>query len=271
MTLEQTIEKIVRAVVEASDPERIILFGSAARGEVGPDSDVDLMVVQKESSFHGGSRGEESSRIHQALRGFLVPIDILIVTPEEVEHWKGTTNHVIARSFREGRVVYSGSRKSFPNGVALLDKPAVAPASESVIIFENLYMTDRDDAERVLRLAGVDFKAICHMMDSEYFEDSVFGFHAQQAVEKALKAWLCLRGILYPKTHDLRVLGRLIEANGEQLPSAFAVLIILNRFAVQFRYDPLSVPAPLNRGELVSLVESVLEHVKQLIEEAEAI
>jgi len=100
------IEEIVRAVVDAVAPERIILFGSAARGEIGPDSDVDLLVVEKESSFHKGSRWAESGRIRKALWKFPVPIDVLIFTPEEVDKWKDSTNHVIARCRREGRVVY---------------------------------------------------------------------------------------------------------------------------------------------------------------------
>lgn len=100
------IEEIVQAVVDAAAPERIILFGSSARGERGPDSDVDLLVVEKEAAFHQGSRWAESSRIRRALWRFPVPIDVLIFTPEEVDKWKDSTNHVIARSRREGRVVY---------------------------------------------------------------------------------------------------------------------------------------------------------------------
>lgn len=107
-SVESIIRDIVKAVVEASDPERIVLFGSAARGEAGPDSDVDLLVVEKESSFKGGRRSE-SSKIRKALRRFPVPIDILLFTPEEVEKWKDATNHIIARSLREGRVLYDRS------------------------------------------------------------------------------------------------------------------------------------------------------------------
>ena len=64
-------------------------------------------------------------------------------------------------------------------------------------------MTGREEAKRMLAVAEVDLKALRNMLDSEIFEDSVFGFHAQQASEKSLKAWLSLRGIVYPKTHDL--------------------------------------------------------------------
>jgi predicted nucleotidyltransferase len=105
-SLDQMIEEIVKAVVEAAAPEQIILFGSSVRGVSGPDSDVDLLIVEKEASFHHGSRWAESSLIRKALWRFPVPIDVLIFTPEEVDTWKDSTNHVIARSRREGRVVY---------------------------------------------------------------------------------------------------------------------------------------------------------------------
>ena len=104
--IDPMIEEIVQAVVKAAAPERIVLFGSAARGKLSPDSDVDLLVVEKESSFHKGSRRAESSRIRRALWKFPVPIDVLIFTPEEIDKWKDSTNHVIARSSRECRVVY---------------------------------------------------------------------------------------------------------------------------------------------------------------------
>ncbi len=104
--VDPMIEEIVQAIVNAAAPERIILFGSAARGMLGPDSDIDLLVVERESSFHKGSRRAESSRIRKALWKFPVPIDVLIFTPEEIDRWKDSTNHVIARSSREGRVVY---------------------------------------------------------------------------------------------------------------------------------------------------------------------
>ncbi len=105
-SLDPMIEEIVRAVVDAVAPEQIILFGSSVRDERGPDSDVDLLVAEKEASFHHGSRWAESGRIRRALWKFPVPIDVLIFTPEEVDEWKHGTNHVIARSRREGRVVY---------------------------------------------------------------------------------------------------------------------------------------------------------------------
>jgi predicted nucleotidyltransferase len=107
--MDRIVDEIVRAVVEASNPERIILFGSAARGDVGPDSDLDILIVEKESAFRGGSRWDESSHIRRALWRFPIPIDVLLFTPEEMDKWKNATNHIVARSLREGKVVYDRS------------------------------------------------------------------------------------------------------------------------------------------------------------------
>jgi predicted nucleotidyltransferase len=105
-SIDETIRGIAQAVVDAVNPGRIILFGSMARGKTGPDSDVDLLVVEEESSFQSGSRWAESALIRRALWRFPVPIDVLLFTPEEMEKWKDATNHVIARSVKEGKVLY---------------------------------------------------------------------------------------------------------------------------------------------------------------------
>jgi HEPN domain-containing protein len=122
-------------------------------------------------------------------------------------------------------------------------------------------MIDREDAERMLNLAKVDLKAIRNMLDPELFEDSVFGFHAQQAVEKALKAWLTLGGVAYPKTHDLRLLMSRLESEAQQDCQRFEELVDLTDFAVQFRYDFPLVPEGLDRNRILSHVEAILEHV----------
>lgn len=122
-------------------------------------------------------------------------------------------------------------------------------------------MSDREDARCMLELAKVDLKAIQNMLDSERFEDTVFGFHAQQAVEKALKSWLSLRGIVYPKTHDLRVLLRLLDKNGEADLRRFVSLVDLTDFGVQFRYDFPLLPAGIDRRAVLSHVESIIFHV----------
>jgi len=95
--IDTMIGEIVQAVVNAAHPERVILFGSAARGERQADSDVDLLVVEKKSSFKDGSRWAECSWIRRALSDFPVPIDLLLFTLEEVEKWKDSTEKILEK------------------------------------------------------------------------------------------------------------------------------------------------------------------------------
>ena len=75
---------IVNRIVEAAEPEKIVLFGSAARGEMGPDSDLDLLVI-KGGKFR---RDRLTVAIYRALRGKDAAVDVVIVTPEEVERYR---------------------------------------------------------------------------------------------------------------------------------------------------------------------------------------
>jgi HEPN domain-containing protein len=130
-------------------------------------------------------------------------------------------------------------------------------------------MIDREDAERMLGLAHVDLKAMRNMLDPELFEDSVFGFHAQQAVEKALKAWLSLRGVAYPKTHDIRLLMNFLENRAGEDCRRFEQLVDLGDFAVQFRYDFLPSSANVNRQDILADVEVLIRHCDQLVKAVE--
>ena len=73
----ELLPEITQRILAVSDPEKIILFGSYARGDYGPDSDLDLMVVMQNIQ----SSREESTRLRRALRELLAPIDILVATP----------------------------------------------------------------------------------------------------------------------------------------------------------------------------------------------
>ncbi|MFH1116033.1 MAG: HEPN domain-containing protein [Pseudomonadota bacterium] len=131
-------------------------------------------------------------------------------------------------------------------------------------------MIDREDSERMHRLARADLKAIRNMLDPEHFEDSVFGFHAQQAVEKALKAWLTLRGVAFPKTHDLRLLMNLLQTRTHEDCECFLELADLTDFAVQFRYDFPVLPHEIDRVKVISEVEDIMQHVAGLLENVDA-
>jgi predicted nucleotidyltransferase len=94
---------MVLRIVERFDPERIILFGSAARGDAGPDSDVDLLVVMPVE----GSRREKAVEIGVAVNDIPVPKDIVVTTPEDFEWRKEIVGTIERPAVREGRLVYA--------------------------------------------------------------------------------------------------------------------------------------------------------------------
>ena len=97
------------------------------------------------------------------------------------------------------------------------------------------------------------------------FEDEIFGFHTQQAAEKALKSWLSAVGVAYPKTHNLRLLLALLADSGEAVES-FWDLIEYNAFAVQIRYEGLELSEePLDRELALRRAREVIGRVEELI------
>jgi predicted nucleotidyltransferase len=99
------IEGMVRRIVKRFAPERIILFGSYARGTAGPDSDVDLLVVMPVT----GSRREKAIEIGVSLHGFGVPKDIVVTTPEDFAWRKEIPGTIERPAALEGRVLYARS------------------------------------------------------------------------------------------------------------------------------------------------------------------
>jgi len=88
------------------------------------------------------------------------------------------------------------------------------------------------------------------------------GFHLQQAVEKSLKAWLALKRVDYPKTHDLNPLFGLLEDEGEDI-ELFWSLLELNPFAVQFRYEVADEDFT-DFEQVAQLARDLLTHIQSL-------
>jgi predicted nucleotidyltransferase len=99
---EEILKEIVRRVVEVAKPEKIILFGSAARGKMGPNSDVDLLVVKKGKY----NRSRLAGDIYMNLHGVGQAVDVIVVTPEDVERYRYTHCLIIKPALQEGREVY---------------------------------------------------------------------------------------------------------------------------------------------------------------------
>ena len=97
---EETISRAVRLLLEAAPGSRVILFGSYARGQGGPDSDLDFLVVEPKVE----SRRSEMVRLRDVLRPLRIPVDVLVVSKEVFQEWRDTPNTVFYEAAREGRV-----------------------------------------------------------------------------------------------------------------------------------------------------------------------
>ena len=100
------LRRMVKTIVDEVDPEQVILFGSRARGDAAADSDVDFVVVEAAPFGAERDRRAEATRLWRALAGFEVSKDILLFSLDEVEYWRDSLNHVLARALREGEVLY---------------------------------------------------------------------------------------------------------------------------------------------------------------------
>ncbi len=127
-------------------------------------------------------------------------------------------------------------------------------------------MRDPEQARNLFAIAERDYRALCGMADPAVFSDEIFGFHVQQAVEKALKAWLCCLGAAFPRTHDLDELGALLEEAGQTIPQFAAGLLEFTDFAVLFRYEAFGdMEADIDRRDTVDKIARLLQHVRQVI------
>ena len=127
-------------------------------------------------------------------------------------------------------------------------------------------MNQDDYSKHLLLLADKDIKAVKAMIaDKNSFDDEVFGFHSQQAVEKTLKSLLNYYKITFKKTHDLNFLFNQLKEVNEFLYEKHINLDELNDFAVEYRYDILEENEELDRKAIYKKVENFYNEVKLLL------
>ena len=103
-TVAQKLGKVVRTIVEKFQPERVILFGSYAWGEPGPDSDIDLLVIGQSKK----QRIERERSVREALFPAGIPLDVLMYTPDELEKSINIHRNLFLEDIvRNGQVLYS--------------------------------------------------------------------------------------------------------------------------------------------------------------------
>jgi len=101
-SIKEKIEEMVRRIVDRFHPQKIILFGSLARGNAQRDSDADILVVMPVK----GSKRKQATEIDVSLIGLDLPTDVIVVTPEELEKNRDRIGTIIYPAIREGKVLY---------------------------------------------------------------------------------------------------------------------------------------------------------------------
>jgi HEPN domain-containing protein/predicted nucleotidyltransferase len=195
VTVQTLIDRMVKRIVKRFRPEKIILFGSHARGEAGPDSDVDLLVVMPLD----GSKREKAVEMLEALDEIAVATDITVTSPEDFAWRKDIVGTIEWPAAREGEVLYEAWVPGY--GRPQRKEVDLMPYPEKVITAIQEWLVKAEN----------DLKAAVHLLalKEEAPTDTVC-FHAQQCIEKYLKTLLVFQAIPFTKTHDLRLLMRLI-------------------------------------------------------------
>jgi len=127
-------------------------------------------------------------------------------------------------------------------------------------------MSATENARMLLVMAGKDIRAMVALVDPESVDDEIFGFHAQQAVEKSLKAWIAAIGGTFGRIHDLSQIFALLADLGCDV-RRFEDLDMLNPFAVELRYEAMETEEPkLDRVTCMTQVQELHDHVKRVVE-----
>ena len=107
---QATLDDVIERIVEVAEPEKIILFGSAARGDADPNSDIDLLVIKEGADALG-----LMARIYRRLRGVGAAVDAIVVSPDDVERYKDSHALIIKPAVRDGVVVYEAPERFPPD------------------------------------------------------------------------------------------------------------------------------------------------------------
>ena len=231
---------VARAVFDVVHPDTVILFGSRARGDFTPDSDIDLLIVTgarrvdpREYRLTSAAARRKATEVY----GNGVNVDLVHMTGSDFDYCRRARNHVAGQAARDG-LDMNGEKVSYDN-----PEPTNWPDIHQRIA----------NAERELRVLNA---LVVGNLDHE-----AIGFHAQQALENALKGWISALDSEYRNTHDLADLATIVRGHPEEDDTpAGEQLTWLTSYAVRYRYhgSKISIDDP---GELLSMVTETVEAI----------
>jgi HEPN domain-containing protein/predicted nucleotidyltransferase len=241
----EKIEAAVKRLIEVARPSRIILFGSAARGDLQEYSDVDLLVVLPEQPE---SVREVERRIDQAVSDIRMATDILVVSEERLAEVGDRPSVVYREALREGRVVYEAPRMSPRRRGRKKLEPSDAGLPHWWL----------QHAQRDLRAAQ-----LIYGNDDELLEQACY--YAQQAAEKAVEAVLLERNVSFPYTHDLEDLVSEVARRGMTVPPDVTRASELTRCVIDTRYPHSQEITAQDVDDAMRIAEAVVTWAASLV------
>ena len=238
---------VARAVGDAAHAHTVILFGSRARGDFTPDSDIDLLIITGTRNVSHEEYQRNSAAAHHKARevyGHSIGVDLVHLAEEDFHHCRRARNHVAGQAVRDGFDV-NGEKVTYDNS-----DPTNWPDIRQRII----------NAERELRALEI-------LVEGNADQETI-GFHAQQAIENALKGWISALDDDYRNTHDLTDLAAIVRRHPEENDtSAGERLAWLTDYAVIYRYQGAQVQMD-DRFELffavTETVEAIIARIRKL-------
>jgi len=212
MTRPRVPRDLLDPVVDHFKPQRVILFGSRARGDATRDSDIDLLVIVDDDTPEEKLTWRAGYEAHRTDRA----ADVFPMRAETFERDRTVVNTLAAEADAGGIVVYGS-----PTG-ACMKAPDPRARWEAVMEWRDVALEDR-------RVA-----ATCLDLDPPM--RGMAAYHCQQAVEKLLKGFLTLAGKRAGKTHSLAVLGRTAQASVPEIEELVAAAKGWSDWAFIFRY-----------------------------------
>ena len=229
---------VARAVGDAVHPDRVILFGSRARGDYSPHSDIDLLVIT-DSDSTGRQEYQDTSvaanRKAEELYGDLIGVDLVHLGEKAFHDGRRARNHLAGQAVRDG---FDG------NG----DK----------VDYDNPEPSNWPDIRQRIANARRRLKDLEVLAEDPRSSQEAIGFHAQQALENALKGWISALDDDYHNTHDLSELAAIVRRHpAENHTPAGEKLAWLTRYAVRYRYGDAQVVIEDRDALLSAVTESV--------------
>ena len=238
--IQATCDDIVREFI----PLQVILFGSYAYGTPTRDSDVDLLVVME---IPESETSRQASEIWQRIP-YRFSMDLLVRSPQEIAYRVSHNDWFLREILEKGDVLYKSEEFSYN-----IENHRGTPYKE-IGVMNPLTLERAQKAER-------DYAAITLHQQTEAPDFDIICFHAQQCIEKYLKACLQEANIPHPRSHDLLVLLGLIVPTIPNWHAWQSDFLVIAPYAVEFRYPGKSETAE-NAQHAVHICTEVRQSIR---------